>query len=80
MKMKLTYKEVTAVTSEVKAVVNSRSLTYIQEDEVEEVLTPSHLYRRRRFLDEQNNESSYEDNTDRNKHCRKFSKKMETFE
>ena len=43
-KMKLTYKELTTVTSEVEAVVNSWPLTYIYEDEVEEVLTPSHLY------------------------------------
>ena len=42
--MKLTYKELTTVTSEVEAVVNSWPLTYIYEDEVEEVLTPSHLY------------------------------------
>ena len=38
--MKLTYKELTTVTSEVEAVVNSRPLTYIYKDEVEEVLTP----------------------------------------
>ena len=85
MKMKLTYEEVTAVTSEVKAVGNCRSLTYIQEDEVEEVLTPSHLYRRRRLLDEQNNESSYEDNTEINtaensaKRWRQLSKIIERF-
>ena len=42
--MKLTYEEFTTVTSEVEAVVNSRPLTCIHEDEVEEVLTPSHLY------------------------------------
>ena len=51
MKMKLT------VTNEVEAVVKSQPLTYIYEDEVEEVLTPSHLYCGRRLLDEQNNES-----------------------
>ena len=44
MKMKLTYKELTTVTREEEAVVNSWPLTYIYEDEVEEVLTPSHLY------------------------------------
>ena len=37
--------------SEVEAVVNSRPLTYIYEDEVEEVLTPSHFYCGRRLLD-----------------------------
>ena len=44
MKMKLTYKELTTVTSEVEAVVNSQPLTCIYEDEVEEVLKPLHLY------------------------------------
>ena len=34
----------TTVTSEVEAVVNSRSFTYIYENEVEEMVTPSHLY------------------------------------
>ena len=57
MKMKLTYEELTTVTSEVEAIVNSRPLTYIYEDEVEEVLTPSHFYYGRRLLHEQNNES-----------------------
>ena len=32
------------VTSEVEAVVNSLPLTYIYEDEVKKVLTPSRLY------------------------------------
>ena len=64
--MKLTYKERTTVTSEVEAVVNSRTLTYIFEDEVEEVLTPSHLYCGRRLIEEQNNESSDEDITEIN--------------
>ena len=66
MKIKLRYKELTTVTSEVEAVVNSRPLTYIYEDEVEEVLTESHLYCGRQLLDEQNNESSDEDITEIN--------------
>ena len=41
--MKLRYEEVTTVTSEVKAVVDSRSLTYIYKDEVKEGLMLSHL-------------------------------------
>ena len=64
--MKLTYKELTTVTSEVEAVVNSQPLTYIYGDEVEEVLTPSYLYCGRRLLDEQNNESLDEDITEIN--------------
>ena len=62
--MKLTYKELTTVTSEVEAVLNSWPLTCIYENEVEEVLTPSHLYCGRRLLDEQNSESSDEDITE----------------
>ena len=42
--MKLTYRQLTTVKSEVEAVVNSRPLIYIYEDNVEEVSTPSHLY------------------------------------
>ena len=64
--MKLTYEELTTVTSEVEAVVNCQPLTYIYEDEVEKVLTPSHLYCGRRLLDERNNESSDEDITEIN--------------
>ena len=66
MKMKLTYKELTTVTSEVEAVVNSRPLMCICEDEVEEVLKPLHLYCGRWLLDEQNNESSDEGITEIN--------------
>ena len=66
IKMKLTYEELTTVTSEVEAVVNNWSLTCIYEDEVEEVLTPSHLYCGRQLLDEKNNESSDEDITEIN--------------
>ena len=43
IKMKLTYEELTTVRSEVEAVVNSQPLAYIYKDEVEKVLTPSHL-------------------------------------
>ena len=64
--MKLTYKEITTVTSEVEADVNSQTLKYIYEDEVEKVLTPPHLYRGGRLLDKQNNVSSDEDITEIN--------------
>ena len=85
MKIQLKYKELTKVTSEVKAVVNSRPLTYIYKDEVGEVLTLSHLYCGRRLLDEQNNESSDEDITDINtaeysaKRWRHMNKSIERF-
>lgn len=68
--MKLTYEAITTVTSEVETVVNSRPLTYIYEDDVQEVLTRvvkcSHLYCGRRLLDEQNNKSSDESITETN--------------
>ena len=41
-----------------RAVVNSSPLIYIYEDEVEEVLTLSHLYCGKRLLDKQINKSS----------------------
>ena len=39
---RLNYEEMETVTSEIEMIINSRPLTYIQDD-VEEVLTPSHL-------------------------------------
>ena len=66
MKIKITFKELTTVTNEVEAGANRQPPTYIYEDEVEEVLTPSHLYCSRRLLDEQHNESSDEDITEIN--------------
>ena len=47
-----------------EAVINSRPVVSICEDQVEEVLTPSHLYCERWLLDKQNNESSDEDITE----------------
>ena len=47
-----------------EAVINSRPVVNICEDQVEEVLTPSHLYCERWLLDKQNNESSDEDITE----------------
>ena len=63
--MKLT-EELATITSEVEAVLNSRPLTYIYEEEVEEAITSSHLYCGRRLLDDQNNESSDEGITEIN--------------
>ena len=39
------------VTSEVEAVANSWPLKYMYQDEVEEVLTPSHLYCGKQLID-----------------------------
>ena len=58
MKMKLTYEELLTVAAEVEAVINSRPLTYVYEDDAEKVLTPSHLYCGRRLLDEQDDSSN----------------------
>ena len=40
---KLSFDELTTVLVEVEAVLNSRPLTYLYSDDVEEPLTPSHL-------------------------------------
>jgi len=39
---KLAYEELLTVFTEVEGVLNSRPLTYVYSDEVEEPLTPSH--------------------------------------
>lgn len=47
---RLNYEELLTVLIDVEAVLNSRPLTYIYDDEIEEVLTPSHLMIGRRLL------------------------------
>ena len=47
---KLTYDELTTVVTEVEAVLNSRPLTYVSADDIEEPLTPAHLLTGRRLL------------------------------
>ena len=37
---------------EIEAVVNNRPLTYIDENDLDQILTPSHLFCGRRLLDE----------------------------
>ena len=46
----VTYEELETVVANVEGIVNSRPLTYIYDDDVEEVLTPSHLLLGRRLL------------------------------
>ena len=77
MEMKLTYKELAIVTSEVEAVINSRPLTYICKDEVEEVLTPSHYIVEVNYWT--NRKTNLQSRHQRDKHCRKSIKKMETY-
>ena len=46
----LTYKELITVLTDIENVLNSRQLTYVYEDEIEEPLTPSLLMLGRRLL------------------------------
>ena len=48
---RLTYEELNTVLVEVEAVLNSRPITYIYEEDTETPLTPSHLFCGRRLLD-----------------------------
>ena len=47
---RLTYEELMTVLSEVECILNSRPLTYLYPDDLEEPLTPSHLISGRRLL------------------------------
>ena len=48
---KLTYEELLTILNEVEAVINNRPLTYLDEEDFDQVLTPSHLFCGRRTLD-----------------------------
>ena len=47
---KLSYEELLTVVTEVECVLNSRPLTYVSSEDIEEPLTPSHLMTGRRLL------------------------------
>lgn len=47
---KLTYEELLTVLSEIEMVINSRPLSYVSPDDLEEPLTPSHLLIGRRLM------------------------------
>jgi len=49
-KARLTNEELLTVLTEVECILNSRPLTYLYPDDLEEPLTPSHLISRRRLL------------------------------
>ena len=49
-KASLSYDELATMLIEVEAVVNSRPLTYVTTDDLDEPLTPSHLLTGRRIL------------------------------
>ena len=46
----LNYEELTTVLAEVEAIINSRPLTYLYSDNINEALSPSHLIFRKRLL------------------------------
>ena len=49
-KAKLTYDELLTVLTEVEAIINSRPLSYVSSEDLDEPLTPSHLLSGRRIL------------------------------
>ena len=49
-KARLSYDELLTVATEVEVILNSRPLTYVQSDDIEEVLTPSHLLTGRKLV------------------------------
>ena len=49
---KLNYEEMLTILIEVEMVLNNRPLTYIEENEQCQALTPSHLFHGRRILDD----------------------------
>ena len=48
---RLTYEELLTILVEIEAVINNRPLTYVDENDLDQVLTPSHLFCGRRTLD-----------------------------
>ena len=47
---RLTYEELNTVVIEIEAVINSRPLRYVTADDIEQPLTPAHLFAGRRLL------------------------------
>ena len=47
---RLTYKELLTVIIEIECILNSRPLTYVNSEDMDEPLIPSHLVTRRRLL------------------------------
>ena len=59
--LRVTYEELSTLIVEVEAILNSRPLTYVYPDDVEEPLTPSHLMAGRRLLSIPDDKISLED-------------------
>ena len=49
-KARLSYDELWTAVTKVEEIFNSRTLSYVQSDDIEEVLTPSHLLTRRKLV------------------------------
>ena len=54
-KCHLTFEEFVTVLDEMEAVLNSRPITYVYENDTETPLTPSHLFCGRRLIDQNDN-------------------------
>ena len=48
---KLTFEELNTILIDIEAVVNSRPLVYVEENDLDQILTPSHLFCGRRTMD-----------------------------
>ena len=64
---KLTYEELSTELIEIEGVLNSRPLTYVYDDDLEGILTPSHLICGRRLLDKPDFANGNEVRTDDNR-------------
>ena len=54
---KISFEELNTILIEVEAVVNNRPLVYVEENDQDEILTPSHLFCGRRTMDRATNTS-----------------------
>ena len=64
----LTYEELYTVLVEIEGVLNNRPLTYLDEDDIEEPLTPIHLYCSHRILNSVKGEG-HESDSDCSNNC-----------
>ena len=50
---KLSYEELNTILIEIEAVINNRPLVYVEEEDMDQLLTPSHLFCGRRTMDKE---------------------------
>ena len=55
-RLTVNYEEILAIITEIEGIINCRPLTYIYNDNTEEVVTPSHLIYGRRLLSKPSND------------------------